>query len=94
LRHTDGVSARRVVWPTVSAGCVLIAASVGFQLGYGSAAVAPSAPPAVCGLVRPAVFDILVPGPGALTPGEEAQPSWSGTSCRAEGPPGASLFVT
>ncbi|NYF54484.1 hypothetical protein [Micromonospora purpureochromogenes] len=75
---------------------MLIAASVGFQLGYGSAAVDPSAPPSVCGLVRPAVLDILVPGHGALTAEEAAEPGWSGTSCRAEGPPnaqGASLFV-
>lgn len=94
------MSARRVTWLTVSAVCVLIAASIGFQQGYGSATVEPSPPPSVCGLLRPAVFDILVPRHGPPRTEQEAehvaQPSWSGTSCLVEGPPGTagtSLFV-
>ncbi|MBM0258230.1 hypothetical protein [Micromonospora sp. 4G55] len=90
------MSARRVTWLTVSAVCVLIAASIGFQQGYGSATVEPSAPPSVCGLLRPAVFDILVPRHGPPQAEQEAEPSWSGTSCLVEGPPGTagtSLFV-
>ncbi|MEU8259105.1 hypothetical protein AB0C02_00565 [Micromonospora sp. NPDC048999] len=71
---------------SVLAVCILVAAAVGLQQGWRKATVDPSEPPAVCQLIRPEVFDLLVPGHGPLRSegAEQSVPGTRSNTCLAE----------
>lgn len=64
--------------------CVLLSAEIGGWQGWRNATVDPPAPPAVCPLIRSAVFDLLVPARGALRTGEQNGPGLRSNYCLAE----------
>ncbi|MFJ8581843.1 hypothetical protein [Micromonospora sp. NPDC093277] len=66
--------------------CVLVAAAVGLSKGWASATVDPPSPPPVCQLIRPEVFDLLVPRHGPLQAGgeEKSLPGARSKTCQAE----------
>ncbi|MFC0030250.1 hypothetical protein ACFFMM_12045 [Micromonospora chaiyaphumensis] len=70
----------------VLALCVVVAAAVGLRLGWRGARVDPPSPPPVCQLIRPEVFDLLVPRRGPLqAEGEEQSvPGTRSNVCQAE----------
>ncbi|RZU73492.1 hypothetical protein EV384_1897 [Micromonospora kangleipakensis] len=70
----------------VLAVCMLVAAAVGLWKGWGSATVDPPSPRSVCQLIRPEVFDLLVPRRGPLqAEGEEGSlPGTRSNTCLAE----------
>ncbi|MBM0227037.1 MULTISPECIES: hypothetical protein [Micromonospora] len=73
----------------VLAVCILVAAAVGLWKGWGSATVDPPSPRSVCQLIRPEVFDLLVPGRGPLqAEGEEgSRPGTRSNTCSTESGP-------
>lgn len=84
--HTGGVSSGSQARFAVLTVCMLVAAAVGLRLGWGSATVDPPSPRPVCQLIRPEVFDLLVPRRGPLqAEGEEgSRPGTRSNTCSAE----------
>lgn len=64
--------------------CVLLSVAVGGWQGWRSATVNPPAPPAVCPLIRSAVFDRLVPGHGPPKVAEQNGPGLRSNYCLVE----------
>ncbi|TDC29257.1 hypothetical protein E1211_26345 [Micromonospora sp. 15K316] len=94
------MSQRRWVGFTVLTLCVLLAAAAGLRRAWADVTVRPPSPPPVCQLVRPEVFDILVPGHGPLkAEGEQGSaPGTRSNTCSASavsrtGEATASLWV-
>jgi len=73
----------------VLAVCIMVAAAFGLWRGWTSVTVDPPGPPPVCQLIRPELFDVLVPGHGPLrSEGEEqSMPGTRSNTCLAENTP-------
>ncbi|MFD0783528.1 hypothetical protein ACFQZ8_06320 [Micromonospora azadirachtae] len=86
MRNTlAGMSRERWVRFTILTLCVVLAGAVGLRRAWTDATVRPPSPRPVCQLIRPAVFDILVPGHGALeAQGEQGStPGTRSNTCSA-----------
>ncbi|MFE9693531.1 hypothetical protein [Micromonospora sp. NPDC005806] len=66
--------------------CVLVAGAVGLQRAWASATVDPPSPPSVCQLIRPELFDLLVPRhePLQAEGAEGSRPGTRSNTCATE----------